>query len=364
MLKCTDVLDRLKPDKGMSACLGWLRDSFEATGFQGSAHSYSPIFGWARAYPETTGYLIETLVKASRLEGEEDLEAYAESALHWLCNIQLPNGAFTALTVEHRTPSVFNTAQVLFGFAYALSTHQLGTPEARLRWVTAGARALRWLEEQLDDPVGWATGAYVPGHNPAYYTRALWGMLYMDAVLQRGGPLSGRIEAALERYARRFNDHGAVDGWGFWPDQPAHTHTIAYTLEGFWHTARLLNRGDIAAQAESALLRLLRQRDQDGRTAGAYHADWRGVLHYRCVTGNLQLSLLAAQIGNLRSEAIWKAASVSLFEEVAHTQADTPWKGIRGGLPGSDPFWGPYLRLRFPNWAARYYAEAWMLIRA
>ncbi len=348
----------------MHACLQWLRASFQATGCKGSAHSYSPLFGWARAYPETTGYLIETLLKASRMPGEADLAEYAVGALRWLCTIQLPNGAFTALTAEHRVPSVFNTAQVLFGYAFALTSEAVGSAEDRGRWVSAGSRALSWLSRQLGDPAGWGSGAYVSGHDPTYYTRALWGMLCMDAVLNGGGPLRGRIEQALEQYARRFRHNGALDSWGFWPDQPAHTHTIAYSLEGFWHAARMLNRADIASSAESTLMRLLRQRAADGCTAGAYDSDWRGVRGYRCVTGNLQLSLLAAQIAEARAADGWKKEAISLFDEVAHAQCLMPCRGVFGGLPGSYPLWGPYLRMRFPNWAARFYAEAWMLIHS
>jgi hypothetical protein len=363
-LKYTAILNRLIPDDSMRACLQWLRASFQATGCEGSSHSYSPLFGWARAYPETTGYLIETLLKASRLPGEGDLAEYAIGALNWLCTVQLPNGAFTALTAEHRVPSVFNTAQVLFGFAFVLSSEDVGTADDRDRWALAGSRALDWLSGQLDEPVGWGSGAYVSGYDPTYYTRALWGMLCMDEVLYGGSPLRGRVEQALERYARRFRPNGALDGWGFWPNKPAHTHTIAYALEGFWHTARMLNRADIAFRAETTLRRLLRQRAADGRTAGAYDSDWRGVLHYRCVTGNVQLSLLAAQMAGAGDAAQWSAAAVSLFSEVANAQSFAPCKGMFGGLPGSAPLWGPYLRMRFPNWAARFYAEAWMLIHA
>ena len=34
--------------------------------------------------------------------------------------------------------------------------------------------------------------------------------------------------------------------------------------------------------------------------------------------------------------------------------------GIRGGVKGSDPVWGSYLWLRYPNWAAKFGADALM----
>jgi hypothetical protein len=32
--------------------------------------------------------------------------------------------------------------------------------------------------------------------------------------------------------------------------------------------------------------------------------------------------------------------------------------GIHGGIPGSDPVWGRYVRFALPNWAAKFYIDA------
>ena len=34
---------------------------------------------------------------------------------------------------------------------------------------------------------------------------------------------------------------------------------------------------------------------------------------------------------------------------------------VRGAIAGSAPIWGDYSRFEFPNWAAKFYADALMM---
>lgn len=34
---------------------------------------------------------------------------------------------------------------------------------------------------------------------------------------------------------------------------------------------------------------------------------------------------------------------------------------VRGAIPGSAPMWGAYSRFEFPNWAAKFFADALMM---
>jgi hypothetical protein len=41
-----------------------------------------------------------------------------------------------------------------------------------------------------------------------------------------------------------------------------------------------------------------------------------------------------------------------------------PSDNIRGGIPGSAPIWGAYARFEYPNWAAKFFADALMMDEA
>src|SRR5256885_2128796 len=60
----------------------------------GVAHHYSLIDGWASSYPETTGYIIPTLLAYGRWAGRKDLFDRTRRMLDWLVRIQLPSGGF------------------------------------------------------------------------------------------------------------------------------------------------------------------------------------------------------------------------------------------------------------------------------
>ena len=59
---------------------------------------------WAPAYPETTGYLIETLLDYnSEYPWTAD---YAEKCADWLLGVQMPSGAFPSLYATSGKPKL------------------------------------------------------------------------------------------------------------------------------------------------------------------------------------------------------------------------------------------------------------------
>jgi hypothetical protein len=327
-----------------NAALAWLRRSVEATGGCGSAHSWSPFFGWSKAYPETTGYLIETLYDYALIQGDTSLNELAEQCADWLVSIQLPGGAFPALLAGSTRPSVFNSAMILFGLARAERTATLAA--------TAG-----WLLAQLDTDGAWRRYAYVDGFTPAYYTRAVWALLAANRIWQQD-TTGERMREALDFYAARILPNGAVRDWGFLPGKPAYTHTIGYTLEGFLESAVLLNDVRIIEKIILAGEKFIQTRKQAGRTAGCYDERWRGNYSFLCITGNCQLSIFFRRLGAVTGEPRYGETARELLFEVIDYQALGKNINIFGALPGSAPCWGPYMRFRYPNWGVKFFLDA------
>lgn len=343
--------NRADLEKRAQAALSWLLQSIKATGGKGSAHHYSPFWGWAPAYPETTGYLIETLLDYAQLTGQPALQTTALDCADWLLEVQLPSGAFPGGTLGNWHPSVFNTAQILFGLARAQETR----PTSQT-W-EAGRRALRWLLSQLEADGSWQKGAYIPGFTPSYYTRAVWGVLKAGAVFQMP-EVQPAMRQALHYYADRFQANGTVRDWGFKAGAPAFTHTLAYTWEGFLECALLLDEKAILQQTAQAAAQLWQVHQQNGKTAGRYDANWKGDYCFICPAGNAQLSLLYRRLWQISGEPAFKTAALTLFLEVLPHQNLGSNPQTYGAIPGSAPFWGPYMRFRYPNWASKFFLDA------
>lgn len=340
------------------AALDWLRRSMEVTGWQGSSHSWSPLFGWAKAYPETTGYLIETLLDYAALKKDDSLRELAIQCANWLISIQLPEGAFPGLLTGNKEPSVFNTSQILFGLARVSAMPGPTHPESGYEPKMALTRAVSWLLSVLEPDFSWRRHAYVPGFTPSYYTRAVWGVLKANQILQNT-EVERAMRRALHFYADRLLPNGAVRDGGFWPGKPAFTHTIAYAFEGFLESSVLLNEKEIIDKKISAGEKFLSiRRNAGGRTAGRYDEQWRGDYSFVCVTGNCQLSVFYHRLWEITGEKKFREAARSFLAEVVEYQYLGKNKNRRGALPGSAPLWGPYLRFRYPNWGVKFFLDA------
>lgn len=344
------------------AALKWLHKSIVATGNQGSAHSYSPLWGWAKAYPETTGYLIPTLLHYATIKKDESLRRLAHDCGRWLCRVQLPEGAFPGGLVGQTRPSVFNTGQILFGLI-KLDEEILAeenkpnfeTPENP--WRQALERAVRWMLALVEPDGAWRQAAYQPGFVPTYYTRAVWGVLEANRLLNRPEILE-KMRLALRYYAGRFQLDGTVLRWGFRPGEKAFTHTVAYTLEGFLESSLLLGETQVTEQVVRSADLLLAERDKTGRTAGRYGARWQGDYTFRCLTGNAQLSVLFHRLWQTTGSERYRQASFEFLYETFEFQRLGANPNTYGALPGSAPVWGPYLRFRYPNWGVKFFLDA------
>lgn len=338
--------------------LAWLRRSIAVTGGKGSSHSWSPLFGWAKAYPETTGYLIETLLDYAEIKQDDSLRDFAAQCASWLISIQLDDGSFAGLLAGNKQPSVFNTSQILFGLA-RVATAPPGPFDVVQKNAAAGlARATDWLLSTLEPDFSWRKHAYISGFTPSYYTRAVWGVLKANEVLQ-GTDIQIAMRAALYFYAERFLTNGAVRDWGFWPEKPAFTHTIAYTLEGFLESAVLLGEKEILQKTMQASEQLLAHRQKAGRrTAGRYDEQWNGDCSFLCVTGNCQLSVFYHRLWELTVEEKFRKAAWDFLAEILDFQKLGNNPNVHGALPGSVPLWGPYSRFRYPNWGVKFFLDA------
>ena len=349
-------------DRHLEATVDWLGRSI-ARGRGGSAAYWAPGPGWSRPYPETTGYLIPTLLELDRRLPGRGLAETAVRLGDWLLGIQLPMGAWQAGLYPARAParaSVFNTGQVLKGLVALART----TDEPR--WLTAAQRGATWLAEGVDESGSWSGADYRSTGTPSYYTEVTWPMLEVARLTD-----DARIRAAAERVLRRIVERrradGSFAGWSFADGEPAFTHTIAYTLRGLLESALAVDRWDeYAVPALDALERLRRRAEiARGRLAGAFDDRWAPVGRFTCLTGNVQTALCLLVWERRDPDLRLVNAAAKLVDLVCASQTlSTPLPGVRGAVAGSLPLWGRYMRFRYPNWAAKYHCEALLRLTA
>jgi len=359
----------------LEAAAGWLRRAQDATVDGGVSWGYRLNGGWAASYPETTGYIVPTYLAladagvgggtgegdraSGATVGPTDVDR-ARRAISFLLGIQLPSGAFPGARIDqNRTaPSVFNTGQILNGLvAWHRATDDPATADA-------AARAAAWLVSSQEPDGAWSRDVYnrleVSYLAHATCWLAEYGEHAGDAVAMAA---AGRhLDRLLQRYDPAT---GWFDGAGFSAEDHAArrsvTHTLAYTIWGVLDLGLRLGRAEAVEAASRSAARVAGVVHRDGRLAGMVDASWSAASDWDCLTGSSQMALIWFRLARLGDAAGDLDAAHLVLDRVRGAQdLGSRDPGIRGGIAGSDPAWGEYLRFVLPNWAAKFTIDAFL----
>ena len=343
----------------LSAAIDWLcraqdvRNGHADAGGVSAGWSFED--GWLPSYPETTGYIIETMLAAAQLLQRPELVARAQRMIDWELSIQLPDGAFPGHFGEPGSrPVIFNTGQIMHGMVAGYTQLQ------RQDCLAAAVRAGHWLADQQSEDGCWRKFE----HNDTphvYNTRATWPLLAT-------GLIAGdqRLVAAARRNLDWALTQQTPCGWfatnAFTPSRSPFTHTIAYAIRGFLESGvllgeeRYLNAALLAGRGMAAVQRA------DGWLAGTYKDGWVADASYACLTGVAQMSLNWTRLAQAAGAQELRTHARSALAYLKTTQRlDDADATVRGGIAGSAPIWGDYSRFEYPNWAAKFFADALMM---
>lgn len=341
----------------LEATLQWLCAAQDAAGGKGVSAAFSLVSGWDVPYPETSGYIAATFLACGDFLGDESLPARARRIADWEIEIQAANGGVLS-SPERPETRVFNTGQVVLGWLALFERFQ------DARYLDAARRAGDYLLGVQETDGTWQRDTYCGART--YHARTDWGLL-------RLARLSGdtRYAEAARRNLRWVMRQQQENGWfrncGFNADDPI-THVIDYTLIGVLECALLdgaaFDRSpvDLIARSAEAICSIV-ERPGIGGIAGmipaSFDANWHSKDRDSCLTGNAQLAYTLLRLHGLAPNRRYVAAAGSLITALKGTQAlrGAP-ASVRGALPGSFPMHSGYLANGYPNWGAKFFADA------
>jgi len=350
----------------LRAAISWLKRAQDVTGSGGVSWGYRarlPIqsryaLGWQPAYPETSGYIIESLIRYGEQYSDPDAIERARRIADWEISIQLPDGGTQGgpIGATPLSSSTFVTGQVLSGFVHAYQ--KFGTQS----YAQAAERSAKFLLSCLDDG-----GRFIEGYSyfcapgaKAYEVRTGWALaLYGTVCNDAEGLSAGRRIAEFAVACQQEN------GWFDQDDLDEHehplTHTIGYTLEGLVGTGVLLSEPRYLDAARTTLRYLQKLVRPDGFLAGRWTRDWRPAVDSCCLTGNCQIAFVCFRMHRSFPDDGFVELGDRLLGFVTGTQAlDSRNPDKLGAINGSYPFGGEYGRHSSPNWAAKFYVDAIM----
>lgn len=345
--------------------INWLCRAQDVSGGGGVARSYglraSRSFGkpgWISAYPETTGYIIPTFLDYASFTGDQTYRERALRMAQWEIDVQMESGAVQGGIIDFPpSPAVFNTGQVLFGWARA---HQ-ETSEGQ--FLSAMQRAGDFLVTAQDPDGAWRRGGsrYARQGVNLYDARTAWGLLEASLITQD----TRHRETAIRNLDFVCSQQHA-NGW--FPDcclddnERPLLHTLAYTAEGLIGAGMLLQEQRYIMAAQRPADALLSRQRADGSLAGQFDKEWHSTTSWSCLTGDAQTSIVWLHLFHVTKEEKYLRAAKRMNQFLMGTQdLRSRNLGVRGGIKGSHPIWGDYGSFEYLNWAAKFFADALLL---
>ena len=336
--------------------IDWLCLSHDVTGRRGCSKGFSLIFGWQAPFPETTGYILGTLLAYGRTAGREDCITRARELGEWELEVQNPDGGvILGLLTGHEKPSTaFNTGMVMHGWL------DLYEADGDARYLEAAERAGRWLRERQESDGAWRGESEYFGVPHTYNSRVSWALLRLA---EATGDESYRTTAQrqLDWVLGMQRENGWFDACSFRPDIPPSTHVLAYTLRGLLESYALLGDDRYLAAVLRTSDALINAFEKDGRLRASFDAQWRTVYGHECLTGVAQLAGIWLRLHELLGDERFLTVGLAALDSVTARQSRSDWRPIRGALPGSYPIYGRYAPLQFPNWATKFLVDSLML---
>ena len=336
-------VDALGPDPGIDtvvdACADWLRTAQDrsASCDGGVAAHYGLIGDWSKSYPETSGYIVPTLLAYARLRGDEDARDRARRVLDWLVRNQLPEGGFRG-GLAHARPIVsatFNTGQILLGLV--AGHREFGCFREPL------IRAADWLVATQDADGCWRAhpSPFARAGDKVYDTHVAWSLFEADRVAP--GHYASAAMANVRWALTHQRSNGFLDNCCLNDRFRPLTHTLGYALRGFLEAFRASGDATLLPASRLTADALLGCLDADGFLPGRLSRDWHGAADWSCLVGTCQVAHCWLALYQVTGEVRYLEAGQRANAFVRRTVAvDGPASGsgrgqgfasVRRGLP-------------------------------
>ena len=343
----------------LDAAIAWLKRAQDVTGNGGVAQTYLVRSQhWAPSYPETTGYIIPTLYRYAALAGDDDARARARRMADWEIEVQHPTGGVLAGALgDSDRPTIFNTGQVIFGWVRAFEE------EGDERYRAAAVRAADWLIELMDTDGCWRKFGSPMTSKPinTYNTRTAWSLARVHDITGERSYLNAAVRNAEWAMTQR-NGLGWLAQNCLQDSTQPFTHTIAYAMRGLLEIGDASGRQNFVDAARVIGDAMLAALPANGVLPGRFNEQWKPTVKWSCLTGDCQLGINWGRLYQITGDEKYRDATSRVLAFVKKTQrlADANADAV-GAIKGSHPIDGGYHPWQYPNWAAKFYADALMM---
>lgn len=322
----------------------WLLNS-QINGYR---HSFHFVYGWQKEYPETTGYIIPSLLEVYKKTKDEEIYNSVKKAVKWLKEIQNSDGSFNDLQGNKQ---IFDTGQILIGFNYIYENF----PEFDIK--DNLIKAIEWLVLVQNEDGSFTKFSY--NNLPhTYYSRVgaailKSGFLLDDKSIKESGikniewVMSNQLENGFFKYSSFANYDPFL-------------HTMVYILEGLLDAYDLLKDENILKSILKFSDTLLEVSKRDNILYSQYNEEYIATNKEYCMTGLSQWAGVCFRLYKITKKEEYKEDGIKTLNFVKSKQIISSNKNLNGGISGSIPLNGKYMKYSIPNWGVKFFIDALM----
>jgi hypothetical protein len=349
-------------DLAVREAIAWLcrAQDCSTTADGGVARHYSLVSGWGPSYPETTGYIVPTILDYAEAIGDNELLKRGKRMLDWLLAIQFPDGSFQGgiIGAQPLVPVTFNTGQILLGLA--AGARKFGEP-----YRTSMNRAAEWLVQTQDPDGCWRKhgSPFAAAGEKTYDTHVAWGLLEAALVEPQKNYQAAALANVYWALTKQKENGWFMDCCLTNPETPL-THTLGYALRGVLEGYRFSREEKLLVAACRTADGLLTAMKDNGFLPGCFHPDWNPAARWACLTGTAQIAYCWLTLFQFTGDTRYRDAAKIANVYVRRTQDVNGPPEVRGAIKGSFPVNGEYGTNQYLNWAAKFFVDANLLERA
>lgn len=346
----------------MKKSVSWVKESFYATKDGGSSAYYKLGSGWAASYPETTGYLIPTLLDYFKFSSDKECETLGLNATNWLLTIQSKEGGWQGLQIDKKAPlRVFNSGMIIDGLA---NSYLFKKDEKVKNSIDHG---IKWIIDQADE-----NGLFTESNldsGGAYDILVIGCCLYGNQILNYPHykiELINILDAHLDRFC---SNEDFISGCNFSNSYPNTMllHHIGYTLDGLLISYEILKDEKYLNTVKKYSKKLLSLFEVNKGLSAYIKRDWKKFndlsnSYSHCLTGYAQMAIVFQKLALFINDRRYENAAFKIMDILtAISNRKFGNKGLDFGLAGSFPVNGNYQKFQIVNWANKYFLDALLL---
>ncbi len=314
--------------------------------------SYVPGRSRKLSYPfyETSGYMVQTLIKYQAFKEHEIYRESARYTLDWFLNSANSDGSFPTNKSHFEfssSPLIFDTGMILYGLiegaVFFRDSQLLDLSKLTIGWLNR-----KFDRRYLADKNYTFSG---DGRFRPYYIKVIHSLLNANAVL----PGYVDVDLCIYIYRHVINqlEAGKLISQAGFSNSYIHLHTVAYSIESLLKIAILIDDKN----GIKSIKKFVDKKFLDKLPAAYLRYRNNPVFLYRCLVGEAQVAEVLYMLYSLFNDPIYLSRADKIILDLMrlsykHDQSKGSY------FYASYPCFGLYKPFEVVNWGAKFASDA------